>query len=67
VLSRHVDETFSHDTDDERIEFRLEKNRRRFDKKTNPELRYGFTLVQRSPLGGNESGQVAKTKDGSHK
>jgi hypothetical protein len=49
VLSSHIEETFSVETEDNRLVLRLERKRRRFETGQDPQTRYQFvTLLQES-------------------
>jgi hypothetical protein len=48
VLTSHVDEHFVGETETQRLKFRLEKARRRFES-ANPHTRYRFELVESEP------------------
>ena len=53
VLSAHRDETFSSDTDEERLAFRLERKRSRFGE-PQVHVRYRFIVTERNPLPDSE-------------
>lgn len=50
VLSAHRDETFHVETDDVRLELKLEKARRRFEAGEEPSTRYRFEVVEQSDM-----------------
>ena len=53
VLSAHADERFVGQTEDERVRFRLEKARRRFEDGKS-QTRYGFIVIERMELEAND-------------
>ena len=50
VLSAHAGETFAVETEDERLELRLEKARRRFEAGEQPHTRYRFAAARREAI-----------------
>lgn len=50
VLSAHRDETFHVETDDVRLELKLEKARRRFEAGEEPSTRYRFEITKKSEI-----------------
>ena len=57
VLTAHRGETFELETDDHRLQFRLEKARKRFDPGSEPSTRYRFEVVSRAAIPADEDRQ----------
>jgi hypothetical protein len=59
VLSAHQDETIEAETEDERLTLRIEKGRRRWERGADPQTRYRFAALARSPIPADDATQDA--------
>lgn len=72
VLKRHLDETFTAQTETQNLRLRLEGGCRRWEKGMNPHVRYVFTILEKTdipsddeaPLHATESSGTASTDKG---